>query len=326
MQTRDSIRDRVLRGLAASRIPGFHYAGSFLGVSFEDTSQDSRIRLEGGPHCVDSQGQVSVGAVEKAIRRSLDALKQPSTIAVGIIDIALAVSIRAALASDRARLATVSMHLQFTGAPLHGPLEARGAFEGFIEGTAARQGLARVALDANGQHACFGTGAFMTLEPPPGVTMHPVVLERHRDEAPLAAKDLTAPEAAILAHAEESLERASDKLAFIDAYWGYEPHRTQAGASCTMKNGPHVGNRVGHAQGGLLVGLAARTAMAALPATWSLTSATACFVSPGEGESLHAMAKIIHHGRETAVARTEVTSSGGRKVLQVMTTHARRPA
>jgi acyl-coenzyme A thioesterase PaaI-like protein len=308
MQTRDPIRDRVLRGLAASRIPGFHYAGSFLGVSFEDTSQDSRIRLEGGPHCVDSQGQISVGAVAM------------------IADIALAVSIRAALASDRARLATVSMHLQFTGAPLRGPLEARGAFEGFVEGTAARQGLARVALDADGQHACFGTGAFMTLEPPPGVTMHPVVLERHRDQSPLAAKDLTAPEAGILAHAEESLERASDKLAFIDAYWGYEPHRTQAGASCTMKNGPHVGNRVGHAQGGLLVGLAARTAMAALPATWSLTSATACFVSPGEGESLHAMAKIIHHGRETAVARTEVTSSGGRKVLQVMTTHARRPA
>lgn len=308
MQTQDFIRDRVLRGLAASRVPGFHYAGSFLGVSFEDTAQDSRIRLEGGPHCLDSQGQVSVGAVAM------------------IADIALAVSIRAALASDRARLATVSMHLQFTGARLDGPLEARGAFEGFIDGTAARQGLARVALEANGHRACFGTGAFMALDPPPGVTMHPVVLGRHRDETPLAEKDLTAPEAAILAHAQASLERVSDKLAFIDAYWGYEPHRTQVGASCTMKNGPHVSNRVGHAQGGLLVGLAAKTAMAALPATWLLSSATACFVSPGEGESLHAAAKIIHHGRDTAVARTEVTGASGRKVLQVMTTHARRPA
>jgi acyl-coenzyme A thioesterase PaaI-like protein len=308
MQTHDFIRDRVLRGLAASRVPGFHYAGSFLGVSFEDTSQDSRIRLEGGAHCADAQGQVSVGA------------------AAMIADIALAVSIRAALASDRARLATVSMHLQFTGVALDGPLEARGAFEGFLHGMAARQGLARVALDANGQRACYGTGAFMTLEPPPGVTMHPVVLGRHRDESPLAEEELTAPETAILAHANASLERASDKLAFVDAYWGYEPHRTQAGASCTMKNGPHVGNRVGHAQGGLLVGLAAKTAMAALPATWSLASATACFVSPGEGETLHAAAKIIHHGRDTAVARTEVTGTAGRKILQVMTTHARRPA
>jgi acyl-coenzyme A thioesterase PaaI-like protein len=156
--------------------------------------------------------------------------------------------------------------------------------------------------------------------------MHPVVLERHRDEAPLAEKDLVPPEVAILAHADASLARVGPKLSFIEAYWGYEPHRTQAGASCTMKNGAHVGNRVGHAQGGLLVGLAARTAMAALPPSWALASATACFVSPGEGDSLHASAKIIHHGRDTAVARTEVTGKDGRKVLQVMTTHARRPA
>lgn len=308
MQPRDFVRDRVLRGLAASRVPGFHYAGSFLGVSFEDSSRDSRIALEGGPHCVDSQGQVSVGAVAM------------------IADIALAVSVRAALASDRARLATVSMHLQFTGAAIDGPLEARGVFEGFILGTAARQGLASVTLEASGQRACYGTGAFMALDPPPGVTMHPVVLDRHRDEAPLVESDLTPAEADVLAHAEASLDRASGKLSFIDAYWGYEAHRTQTGATCTMKNGPHVSNRVGHAQGGLLVGLAAKTAMAALPATWSLASVTACFVSPGQGESLHAAAKIIHHGRDTAVARVEVMSTGGRKVLQVITTHARRPS
>ncbi|HEY2628103.1 MAG TPA: hypothetical protein VGI57_03210 [Usitatibacter sp.] len=308
MTSRDFIRDRVLRGLAASRIPGFHYSGSFLGVSFEDTSAHSRIGLEGGAHCADVDGQVSVGAVAM------------------VADIALAVSIRAALASDRARLATVSMHLQFTGVAMSGPLMAHGAFEGFLEGTASRQGLARVSVDAHGQQACYGTGAFMALDPPPGVTMHPVVLERGRDQAPLAEKDLTPAEAGILAHADASLERVDARLSFVDAYWGYEPHRTQTGASCTMKNGPHVANRVGHAQGGLLVGLAARTAMAALPATWSLASATACFVSPGEGESLHAASKLIHHGRDTAVVRTEVTGAAGRKVLQVMTTHARRPA
>ena len=166
----------------------------------------------------------------------------------------------------------------------------------------------------------------MALDPPAGVTMHPVVLERDRLSEPLAESQLTPAEAAILAHADAALERANAKHAFIDAFWGYEAHRTRPGASCTMKNGAHVGNRVGHAQGGLLVGLAAKTAMAALPASWTLASATACFVSPGEGESLHAASKLIHHGRDTAVARTEVTNAAGRKVLQVMTTHARRPA
>jgi acyl-coenzyme A thioesterase PaaI-like protein len=309
MSAKTNIRDRILRGLAANRIPGFHFAGSFLGVSFEDLAADaSRIRLEGGPHCIDADGQVSLGAVAM------------------IADIALAVTIRSGLASDRVRLATVSMHLQFTGARIDGPIEGRGALEGFLAGTAARQGIARVSVEGNGTLVCYGTGAFMALDPPPGVTMHPVVLERHRDEPPLAEKDLTPPEAAILAHADASLERVGAKLSFIEAFWGYEPHRTQTGASCTMKNGTHVGNRVGHAQGGLLVGLAARTAMAALPASWSLASATACFVSPGEGDSLHAASKIIHQGRDTAVARTEVTGKEGRKVLQVMTTHARRLA
>jgi acyl-coenzyme A thioesterase PaaI-like protein len=309
MDTREAIRDRILRGLAANRIPGFHFAGSFLGVSFEDLSADaSLIRLEAGAHCIDVDGQVSLGAVAM------------------IADIALAVTIRSAITSDRARLATVSMHLQFTGERIEGPIEGRGAFEGFLGGVAKRQGLSRVRVDANGKSVAFGTGAFMALDPPPGVTMHPVVLERHRDEEPLAEGDLTAAEGAILAQADAALERANAKLSFIDAFWGYEPHRTQTGAACTMKNGGHVANRVGHAQGGLLVGLGARTAMAALPASWTLASATACFVSPGEGDSLHASARIIHHGRDTAVVRTEVTGAEGRKVLQVMTTHARRPA
>src|SRR5579872_493085 len=105
MTPKAMIRDRVLRGLAANRIPGFHFAGSFLGVSFEDISASgSRIRLEGGPHCTESDGQVSLGAVAM------------------IADIALAVTIRAALDSDRVRLATVSMHLQFTGARMEGPI------------------------------------------------------------------------------------------------------------------------------------------------------------------------------------------------------------
>lgn len=309
MNSRDEIRRRVLSGLAANRTPGFHFAGNFLGISYEDLAAEAtRITLAGGAHCTDVDGQVSLGAVAM------------------LADIALAVSIRAAIGSDRARLATVSMHLQFTGARLDGPLEARGAFEGFIHGAAARQGLARVALDARGARACYGTGAFMALDPPPGVAMHPVVLERNRDLPPLAEDSLGPREAEILRHADAALDQANAKHAFVDAFWGYAPHRTQSGASCTMKNGGHVSNRVGHAQGGLLVGLGARTAMAALPATWSLASVTACFVSPGEGDALHATAKVIHHGRDTAVVRTEVTGVEGRKVLQVMTTHARRPA
>jgi acyl-coenzyme A thioesterase PaaI-like protein len=49
-------------------------------------------------------------------------------------------------------------------------------------------------------------------------------------------------------------------------------------------------------------------------------------VSPGEGKELHAEAKLTHHGRETAVARTEIVGAGNRRVLEMVSTHARRKA
>jgi acyl-coenzyme A thioesterase PaaI-like protein len=302
-----NIRERVLSGIALNRAPGFHFAGNFLRVSYDKVAaDDARISLEPGDHCIDADGQVSLGAVAM------------------LADIALATSVRAAIGSDSTRLATVSMHLRFTGARLEGRLEGRGVFEGFIEGAAARQGVSRFAIDAGGKRACFGTGAFMALAPPPGVTMHPVVMERERIAKPLAEADLDSGEREILRHADAALASGKRKGAFIDRFWGYEPRRTADGATSEMKNGAHVGNRVGHAQGGLLVGLGATTAMAALPATWALTSITACFVSPGEGASLRAKATLTHRGRETAVARAAVTGIDGRRVLEVLTTHSRR--
>ncbi len=302
----DSIRARVLAGIARNRIPGFHFAGNFLGVSYDRVeAQATRVSLEPGPHCVDRHGETSIGAIAM------------------LADIALAASVRAALDSMTTRLATVSMHLQFTGAPMRGRAEGEGAFQGFIEGAAARQGLARMSITCGGKLACFGSGAFMALAPPPGVAMHPVVTERPASAAPVAESELDPEERALLAHADAALAKAAAQGSFIDAFWGYEPRRTEAGASCVMKNAAHVGNRVGHAQGGLLLGLAATAARAALPREWTLASVTACFVSPGEGAELEASATIAHQGRETAVVRTWVSGLGARRVLEVLTTHAR---
>ena len=91
-----------------------------------------------------------------------------------------------------------------------------------------------------------------------------------------------------------------------------------------MRNGAHVGNRVGHAQGGVLMGLAASTAATALGREWSLASIGASFTSPGEGDVLEATASVIHRGRWTAVVRTQVIGFEGRRVLEVITNHARR--
>jgi len=104
-------------------------------------------------------------------------------------------------------------------------------------------------------------------------------------------------------------------------FWGFLPESAPGGATCVMPNGPHVGNRVGYVQGGILFGLAAATATAALPETWRLSLAAAAFISPGDGPALRAQASVVHQGQRSAVIRTEVLRSDGRRVLEVMSTH-----
>jgi len=298
-----TIRERVLRAIALNREPGFHFVGNFAEVSFERTAaEDSRVTLAAGPHCVDPDGQVNLG------------------LAAMLADMALAASIRANV-HPGTRLATVSMSLQFTGARLEGPLESVAEFQGFLGNGETRQGLSRARLHGPGGVVAIAQGAFMPLPPPPGVAQFPLP-RNPRTAATLRETDLTAEERRILALADEAL--AGGDVGFIDRFLGYAPRRTKAGASTTMRNGVHVGNRVGHVQGGLLMGLAATTAIAAMPARWGLSAIHAVFVSPGQGKALAARATCVHHGSMTGVARTRISGPGGRRVLEATTTHWRR--
>jgi len=299
----DDIRRRVLSGIALNRTPGFHFAGNFLGIEIPEVGARTRVVMEPGAHGVEANGQAHIATVFM------------------VADIALASCIRAQLDPSR-RLATVSMHLQMNGAPLTGTIEAVSDFAGFAAGGVAKQGLSRVTIRAGGVEAGFGHGAFMALEPPPGLTMFPLQPTRIPEVALPDEPSLSDSEREILRQADAAL--APGEGSFISRFLGIAPRKTAAGASCELQNGLHVGNRVGHAQGGILMGLAARTASVAVGPGWTLASITAAFVSPGEGDSLEATASVIHRGRWTAAARTQVSVPGARRVLEVVTTHARR--
>jgi len=297
------IRERVLRAIALNREPGFHFVGNFAEVSFERTaSEESRVTLAAGPHAVDPDGQVNLGLVAM------------------LADMALAASIRANV-HPGTRLATVSMSLQFTGARLEGPLEAIGEFQGFLGTGDTRQGLSRARLQGPGGVVAIAQGAFVPFAPPPGVAQFP--LPRNPRSVPaLAESDHTAEERRVIHLADDAL--AEGDVGFVGRFLGYEPRRTKTGASTTMRNGAHVGNRVGHVQGGLLMGLAATTAIAAMPARWGLSAIHAVFVSPGQGKALRARATVVHHGSMTGVARTTISGPDSRRVLDATTTHWRR--
>jgi acyl-coenzyme A thioesterase PaaI-like protein len=307
--TEHPLRQQVLRAIALNRELGYHFCGNFFDTVFAEVANgNSKLLLEPGAHGTDSDGQLNIGVFAL------------------LADMGLATSIRSLL--DRStRLATVSLNLQFTGAARTGRLEASSAFQGFLRDVSGRQGLSQVAVRNESELLCFGSGGFMVLPPPKDMKLHPIPwCEREAPVVPLPRVDeLNPDELWILRRAEASLAASlAGRANFISHFLGYEPDATSGGAACALVNGPHVANRVGHVQGGILLGLAAVTADAALPKDWALTGISACYLSPGEGQTLTADSEIVHHGRFTAVVRTQINSSNGRRVLEVTTTHARR--
>jgi acyl-coenzyme A thioesterase PaaI-like protein len=278
--------------MALNRTPGLHFPGNFLDISFDRVARDrSLLSFAPGPWCTGADRQVDIGAL--AI----------------LADLALAACMRARL-TRATRLATVSLHLQFTGIPRKGRrLEAAGEFQAFYREGAGTLGMSRVSVEGGAGQICYGTGSFMALKPPPDVTLHPVPHRDRKSSDPVPLKSLDESEKQILARADAALAERGN---FIENFWG----------GPALKNGLHAGNRVGHAQGGVLVGLAASSAAAALPANWGLTGLSAWYISPGEGRTLRADSTVIHQGRLTAVVSTRITGRNRHKVLEVMTSHA----
>ena len=166
-----AIRERVLRGLALNREPGLPFRRQLpRRLVRPRVAAASRLSLEPGPHCVDADGQVDLGSFAM------------------LADLALAATVRANL--ERAqRLATVSMNLELTGVPRTGRLEAAGEFHGFFSEGSGRLGQSRVVVTGGAGEVAFGSGSFMALRPPAGVTMHPAP-NRRRDDAPRRSSPL----------------------------------------------------------------------------------------------------------------------------------------
>ncbi len=303
MSPEDRIRGRVLRAIALNRTPGYHFPGNFIDLSFDRVAAaGSRLSYEAGEQDAADIGSLAVAA-----------------------DFALGTAVRADL-DPATRLATVSMTLELAATPRAGTIAAASRCHGFVGEGFGRIGRSRVTIEDGGGEVGYGSGAFMVLQAPPGVELHPVPHRKRGDPEPpvLAERDLAPDELGILRHADQALESAArTKQAFIRHFWGFLPEAANGGASCVMPNGPHVGNRVGYVQGGILLGLAAATATAALPETWMLSAVTAAFISPGQGPALEARASVVHQGQRMSVARTEIMRSDGRRVLEVMSTHVR---
>lgn len=300
---------KAQRAIALTRTPGYHFCGNFFNFVYDQASpQHSVVHIDPEPQNTDHDQ--SVHLVLLAI----------------LADMGLATGIRFGL-DDRTRLATVSLSLQLTGARPTGRVVAVTDTQGHLQGAKGSQGVSLTQIKAGDTLIAVGYGAFMILPVPNGASLPavPWVEKKAPEDPPLDLQTLSDDEKWILERVKASIEhchQTGDE--FATHFLNFHPHRQERGAYCEVINGPHVANRVGHVQGGVILALGMVTANAALGKDWMLSGVTATYISPGEGEAIHAQSKIIHQGRMTAVVQTSIYNKTGRLALEVLSTHARR--
>lgn len=305
------IRERVLRGIAGNRTAGFHFAGHFLDVQWPVVESDRAVlTLAEGPHVRDAHGNVD------------------RTVLILLGDLVVGTAARLGVAAG-ARLATVHLHLQFTGAAAHGDITAEARPRGPGAGTGAASWLGAGTISAAGKPVCHAEGEFHHLPPPPGVMLAPLPWQRDAVDTQLPdAASLTPSERCVLQAADEALAGATREAAFIEHFWGGQREAApDAGrAQRRLAIGPHISNRVGHVQGGITLGVAVATACDAAPPTMTLSSVSAWYLRPGQGDALRVRAELVYGGRTTAMVRTQVIGNDDAVALEAVTQHVLRTA
>ncbi|MBC7781384.1 MAG: hypothetical protein H7125_14915, partial [Proteobacteria bacterium] len=140
----------------------------------------------------------------------------------------------------------------------------------------------------------------------------------------LTADDLDPRERRGWERSEAALAQVEAGSSFIQHLLAQTPVRAEGGeprARCVMPMGIHVGNRVGHAQGGVSFALAALTACAAAPPEHRLVEASAWYLDPGEGRALKVDARVRRAGRRLSVVDTVVAGKGRTHALRMLSTH-----
>ena len=223
-----------------------------------------------------------------------------------------------------ARTATLMLRTEFTGEPAIGTLKAVCQGSGFSPRTALPESFASGHLTAGGREVMRMSGTWVAPPAPPGRVMSGLPWEggENGHMRPLLKKnELEALEKETVRRFEKALRDApnGDVLAPL---CNPVVKRTAKGAAGKLAVGLHIGNRVGHVQGGFLMHAALVTAEAAVPQHPLLTGASAWYISPGEGKAISARATLLQSGRNVAVVRTELFNADRRRVLEVISNHA----
>ena len=303
------IRQQTLRALSSNRAPGMHFAGYFLRFTPQRFQKEGvEFTVEPGPHCADANGVVSRAALLYSADMTLAAANRVFT-------------------DPNVRTATLMLRVEFTGEPARGTLEISGHGSGFHPRTALPESVATGQVKCNGREVMRMSGTWVSPPAPKGMVMRGLPWEGGENGAlrPLLKKsELDVVEKDVVRRVEKAMKLApnGDHGDILTTLCNPLVKRTPTGATGKLPVGMHIGNRVGHVQGGFLINAALATAQAAVPEHPLLTGASAWYISPGQGKAISVRATILQSGRNIAVVRTELFNADRKLVLEVVSNHA----
>ncbi|WP_293189562.1 acyl-CoA thioesterase domain-containing protein [Ottowia sp.] len=298
----------MLQALNANRVPGWQFPAHYLGLAFGRLEgHHAEVVMRAGPHCIDANGAVSLEAL-------------------GVLaDVAMAGAVRSQM-GPTARVATVSIRLSLGILPGEGDLHAAAELKLSYPGPAMQMTAASLSVVANGKLCCTGEGTFAVLDSARNSASHPLPKRSTLESIdPLATADLTSEERLVFDRARYADTRSLAEHPFLERFWSAPSGQGKEWAERRVEGGMHVGNRVGDIQGGVLLGIAARTCSSALPQGWRLIDLSAQYISASPHTGVVIRAKSLRVGRSLACIECEATDDQGRTTLRAQASFMKEP-
>ena len=223
---------------------------------------------------------------------------------------------------SRVRPATAHIELQMTGASSVGDISVEARFVAHAHTGRVKQSL--ISANIKCGDALVGrasaTCVLLDLAQDETRAQWPWLPDGFKldEQAPVT---FSANEMEALKACERAETLASEAHHFIDHLWCGIPQAQDGKAHLRINVAPHLGNRIGHVQGGLLLGAAAMVANAAASEKMRLSNISAYFVSPGVGATLDVQSSVTRQGRNLSLVQTQITGPTGKLVVETMSQH-----
>lgn len=288
-----SFSAHVLRALHAARTPGWMFPAHFLDLYFEQpvSERGAVACLHIGPHCTEASGRVAKTAMAV------------------LADVSMAAAVRGYVGHS-VRIATMSLRLSFHLQPTQGLLRAVAQVRFLPQGLA--MGVAVVSLDIKtdqGVLCCVGEGTFAVLENKHGTVSHPLPTASTLTGT-LSVDALTEAEQVVWQQAQRSETHASDHCSPMECFWGLQPAETgERAAQRSICIGKHNSNRVGHLQGGIVLGVLADACAAP---NHALVDISVQYLEPVASSQTCVLVKPLRTGRNASLLQAQLVDASGK--------------